>query len=70
MFLFHEGPTVKMLDFAFNIGITPTLYISICISTLPTKLTTLTTCISMDSQDGQAGCLIELVSGHRFTDRH
>ena len=37
MFLSDEGPTLGTLDFAFDVGSTPTFYILICISTLATK---------------------------------
>ena len=37
--LSDEGPTLETLDFTIHIGNTPTFYISICISTLPTQHT-------------------------------
>ena len=40
VFLSDKRPMLKTLDFAFYIGSTPTFYISICISTLPTQHTT------------------------------
>ena len=39
-FLSDEGSMLETLDYTIRIGSTPTFYISICISTLPTQHTT------------------------------